>query len=526
MEFRKIMIWIDNASGQLGREIMKKLIALCTIFLISSTGAIALADSLEEELPADTYFAMAVTENSHNHYGENLLYLDFQDHPDTTKIAPRIVISPRMEHGNITIDGKSDDWNPTYLSTIWARVMNNYPLSEFYDAVPGEVTVGSTWDDDYIYFLVKWEDANHDKSSSRNLWTYNGTKWEKKKHIKPGKGTPSENVINKNAEVFGAESEDRVFFMFPIRDMQRNFRAGGLGCAAYCHANAELSAVASEGAVGEDVAAMHTNVPDDKADVWHWTSTRSLPSLTLKDGHLVYGIGDYNGRKADKGNKPTIDNDTKKLKMSKSSQPAYMSYRDFAAGNYGNDNVDRTKFELYDAIPIQELKFAKGDTIPYSISQPSTGSRGDVTAYATFDDKSHMWTLEIKRARNTGDGNDYQFLAGSDAGPPDNPAAIVGDPQRGEQLYLTHGCAQCHQDKGQGMFQDGKWVFPRVERASGATILKTVRLNREMRGAVRSFIADEMKKSTQRIMPDIQITEQEAEDIASWLQQQYTPPGQ
>ena len=26
-------------------------------------------------IPADTYFAMAVTENSHNHYGENLLYL-------------------------------------------------------------------------------------------------------------------------------------------------------------------------------------------------------------------------------------------------------------------------------------------------------------------------------------------------------------------------------------------------------------------------------------------------------------------
>jgi cytochrome c len=46
-----------------------------------------------------------------------------------------------------------------------------------------------------------------------------------------------------------------------------------------------------------------------------------------------------------------------------------------------------------------------------------------------------------------------------------------------------------------------------------------------MRGAVRSFIAEEMKKSVQRIMPDIQITEQEAEDIASWLQQQFTPIG-
>ena len=76
------------------------------------------------------------------------------------------------------------------------------------------------------------------------------------------------------------------------------------------------------------------------------------------------------------------------------------------------------------------------------------------------------------------------------------------------------------------MFQEGKWVFPRVQRTSGPTILKTVLFNREMRGAVRSFIAEEMKKSTERIMPDIQLTEQEAEDIATWLQQQFTPLGQ
>ncbi len=485
----------------------------------------AIAHTDEDEVPADTYFAMAVTENSHNHYGENLLFLDFQEHVDTSQIAPRIIISPRIEAGNVTIDGKSDDWNPTYLTNIWGRVMNNYPLSEFYDAMPGEILMGSAWDEDYIYFLVQWEDANHDASNNRNLWTHNGKTWEKQQHVKPKAGTPSANVINKDDEVFGAESEDRVFFMFPLRDMQRNFRAGGLGCAAYCHANAELSATITEGAVGEDVAAMHTNVPGDKADVWHWMSTRTLPSHTLKDGHLVYGIGDYNGRKADHGRKPTVDNDTKKLKMSKESQPAFMSYSDSAAGNYGNSNKDKAKFELYDAIPMQKDKFTKGDTIPYSISQASTGSRGDVTAYATFDEETHRWTLEIKRARNTGDGNDFQFITGTGATSPDNPASIIGNAKRGEQLYLTHGCVGCHMKNGEGLFEGDKWTFPRIQRASGSTILKTVRLNREMRGAVRSFIADEMKNSTQRIMPDIEITEQEAEDIASWLQQQHTPIG-
>lgn len=502
---------------------MKGILVFGSLLVTGITGLSAFAHTDEAEVPADTYFSIAVTENSHNHYGENLLYLDFQEHTDTTKIAPRIVISPRIEWGSLTIDGNSNDWNPTYLTKIWGRVMNNYPLSEFYDAVPGEITVGSAWDDDYVYFLVQWEDANHDASTNRNLWTFNGKQWDKKKHVKTRAGSPAAGAVNKDEELYGHESEDRVFFMFPVRDMQRNFRAGGLGCAAYCHANAELSAISTEAAVGEDVAAMHTNVPKDKADIWHWTSTRSLPSHTLKDGHLVYGIGDYNGRKSDRGDAPTVDNDAKKLKHSKNSQPAYMSYRDLARGSYGSSDSDRSHFEQSDAIPIQDLEFAKGDTIPYSISRPSTGSRNDVNAVATFDEETFRWTLELKRARNTGDGNDYQFIAGRGANAPDNPAAIVGDPERGKQLYLTHGCAGCHLDKGQGMFQDGKWIFPRVQRTSGATVLKTVLMNREMRGAVRSFIAEEMKKSAQRIMPDIQITEQEAEDIASWLQQQYIP---
>jgi cytochrome c len=134
--------------------------------------------------------------------------------------------------------------------------------------------------------------------------------------------------------------------------------------------------------------------------------------------------------------------------------------------------------------------------------------------------------LEIKRMLNTGDGDDYQFVSGTGASAPNNPAAVVGDATRGEQLYKTHGCVACHQEKGQGLFNDGKWAFPRIQRTSGATILKTVRLNREMRGAVTSFIEEEMRKAQAGIMPDIRLSEQEAEDIATWLQQQFIPLGQ
>ena len=69
--------------------------------------------SLAEGKPADIYFGFAITENSHNHYGDNLLFLDFQEQVDTDVISDRIVISPRIKPGSINLDGKTNDWNPT-----------------------------------------------------------------------------------------------------------------------------------------------------------------------------------------------------------------------------------------------------------------------------------------------------------------------------------------------------------------------------------------------------------------------------
>ena len=86
---------------------MKQLLFLCSFLITLGTGTSVFAHTDDSAIPADTYFAMAVTENSHNHYGENLLYLDFQEHIDISQIAPRIVISPRIKGGNITIDGKA-----------------------------------------------------------------------------------------------------------------------------------------------------------------------------------------------------------------------------------------------------------------------------------------------------------------------------------------------------------------------------------------------------------------------------------
>lgn len=476
------------------------------------------------DIPADTYFAMAITENSHNHVGHNLLFLDFQKEAYPAAITPRTVIAPYG--GDITMDGKLNEWDPNTLTRIQGRVMNNYPLSEFYDAVPTEITIGSRWDEENIYFAVQFEDANHDASINRNRWYFKNGKWSKQAHVKPNPGAPVNEAVNADYPVAGAESEDRVFFMFPIVDQQHAFRDGSFGCSAYCHTNLIDSPDPHHEIIGDGVVAMHTSIEGDKADIWHWTSTRSMPMNTLKDAHLVYGEGSFNGRIADDGAAPDKDNDRKKLKMGETSEPAYVSDTEYKAGLYAKPGHRTERIAEDDRLAITpEMKFADGVSLPYSLEQTPTGSRSDVTAVAYFDVDSKRWTVEFKRKRDTGDANDYAFVAGTDATPPQSEPVTVGDAAKGKELYAEK-CASCHGDKGEGTYENGQWIYPRNQRASGAQINKTASIYRPKRLGNLAWPQDENKPLPQHLMTYVQVTPQQAEDIAAWLQQQHMAVGE
>ncbi|MBF0340341.1 MAG: c-type cytochrome [Magnetococcales bacterium] len=479
-------------------------------------GALA-ASAQAAETPADTYFSFAVTENSHNHQGSNLLFLDFQEQADPSRITPAVVISPRVEPGAIRMDGRLDEWNPQWFTTIAGRVMNNYPLSEFYDATPGPIQLASAHDDQYIYFAVRFEDANHDASLNRKRWLFDGTRWQVDTHAAIKPDAPAAGVINKDHDIAGAEDEDQVFFMFPIVDKERNFRDGGLGCGAYCHPNLVDSGNPKEHLIGEDTAGMHTSLPGDLADVWHWTSTRSHLGNTLKDGYLIYGDGIFNGRKADEGQAPDTDNDLKAIRKEGDSLPAFVSRKDYEAGNYNKHGFRTEILNQEDAMPIEAgMTFATMVSLPYSIQRPGTGSRSDVQVMAVHDAESHFWTLEFKRALQTKDPNDRAFVPGKDAAPPRLPPIVPGNGENGARLFAKH-CESCHGKKGEGRYEKGRWVVPRNQRASGPLIAKTVSFDRIKR---QRALAHEINPD--RLMPFVPITQQEAEDIAVWLQRQST----
>ncbi|WP_426417158.1 ethylbenzene dehydrogenase-related protein [Aestuariirhabdus sp. LZHN29] len=486
--------------------------------LIASTVAWA------AERPANTYFSMAVTENSHNHYGENLLYLDFSATAEDAQLHPRTVKSVRVEPGQIVADGVADEWESSAFTQIKPRVMNNYPLSNHRDATPTDIFLASAWDGEYLYFVAQWEDANRDASINRNRWIFKDGQWSSMAHTAARPGTAAATAVNRDDLMQGVESEDRAFFMFPIVDQQGNFKSGGQGCGGYCHANLAVSGDPAKAAVGDGSAAMHTTLDGDLADLWHWTTTRHLPMNTLWDGRVEYGLESYNGRKGDAGNEPFIDN-----ALTKPFRPQYVHRGDLEAGSYSTPGFRTESLREDELVAItDEMTFAEGVSLPYYIGTPGTGSRNDVFSAATFDTSSGRWTLELKRKLITEDAtHDRQFTAGVDAPAPADTLIVRGDIERGKRLFREKACAACHGDEGEGSFNGETWDYPRNQRTSAQAILNAASILRPHR---QENVVHELKKWEDEpptaLMPYIILSQQEAEDIAAWLQTRYIPFGQ
>ena len=483
------------------RNIGRLILLLVSTWMLSACGGGS--DSNPEVLidpapPADTYFSLAVTENSHNHIGARLLFLDFQNAAVTSVKQNNVIIAPEISAGDITLDGNAADWNPANLSIINGLPQNNYPLSEFIDAVPTNITVGSAWDTDYVYFLVQWEDAGHTLSTQFKKWVYgdqgNGESgWNPMGHRGATGSAPNASAVNVTHTLAGSENEDRILFMFPMTDSEGHFAASGLGCAAYCHAHLKDDNP-NQNYTGTTVAAMHTNVPGDKADIWHWKALRSGAEGYTDDKHIVHATGSNNGRSSDSGTSAYTSN------VLASGNPTSMH----PAGLSNTDDV----LNQIDAVAFSGSP-SSGDEVPSILGRTPNGSRADVQASSTYDDVTDRWTVEFRRLRNTGNSDDRQFIAGTNAQAPSNPTVQFTYAGTGSNLYSTY-CEICHSPAGIGVTIGNIWDYPRIQRTSGSLILTALENVSSMSGIQASLGATPLQ------------VEQAAEDIAAYLQAQAT----
>jgi len=195
-------------------------------------------------------------------------------------------------------------------------------------------------------------------STTRKQYTFDGSAWSR------------------------SGNEDRAFFAFPIVG-EDTFVANN-GCTGGCHAG-YMSAGTGE-----------------VWDMWHWKGARTAPTHTADDkwwdDQGSAGAGFEDGHHGDEGMSSYWE-------PGSSTMPAYMPAE--AAAGAGGASYPAW---VWEAVPFDpSLAWADGDTLPGVYNRLPTGSRGDVAAVATFDGTTGTWTLELKRARFTGNGDDYQF---------------------------------------------------------------------------------------------------------------------
>jgi hypothetical protein len=134
-------------------------------------------------------------------------------------------------------------------------------------------------------------------------------------------------------------------------------------------------------------------------DVWHWKAHRSNAAGYADDQWLGHELKKEGDEEIARGNDAKTaggysDNWDKEAKRPK----------------YGfKEGVKPGPVLLKkDAVEIKDRKFKAGDRLPREVVEKPTGSRGDIEARAVWD--KGRWTLEMKRARDTGDKeNDVQF---------------------------------------------------------------------------------------------------------------------
>ena len=282
------------------------------------------------------------------------------------------------------IDGKPDK--------IWNKV-RPFKIKLTEGEHPKEVTasVKALYTDTYLYLLIRWKDP----TESYNLvYAFDGTQWIKRKG-----------------------NEDRLGMMWDINDNIKDFRTKG--CSILCH---------------EEGKYMKTSAPGERGDVWHWKAQRSNP-VGYADDQMLTGIkaekDHHEETEVEKGHHEETEveehhhEETGKINdeeehhhegtgriNDKKEGGSYSSNWDEAAKRPKYTFKDNSKsgpiLTKAEAVVItKNTTFTEGFILPQEVLAKPVGSRGDIEAKGIW--RKGTWTLEIKRALDTGHDDDVQF---------------------------------------------------------------------------------------------------------------------
>jgi hypothetical protein len=358
-----------------------------------------------EPVPVNRYFALAIGNNSQIvHNGAPTLYLAF----DTLhQSAGDTIVSRHLTGTQVPVidgvDGGTAEWGDKYTDIALRKIAG-------YDNGIETARVRSAYDENFVYFQVKWSEVavpefgvsasesndprrwQHGLDSMKDTTDETGQRW-----IYAGKNPDIWKVINTNHD------EDRLMFLFEITPV---FWFEHDGCLVTCHAGDGLKDTSLAGTYFHG-----TNAAKARMDAWSWSSVTSNPTGYADDqymdskGQTVNPDEDLHytdGMHVDLGGPPTRSNRQTVIQSNvlMINRPIYQ---------HADQPAAAVSYPLWDW-QIAKVANAGWDslaTVPWFITSIPTGSRADVVARGKFDNGT--WTVELRRVRNTGNGDDAKF---------------------------------------------------------------------------------------------------------------------
>ena len=279
----------------------------------------------------------------------------------------------------IVLDGMADKaWDKAEAITVTLEELPYEPNNGYEGMRETDVSVKSLYDDNYVYFLITYNDPT--KSLERFPWVKQEDGSWKKLANKDDTGHDNTYYEDKFAMFWDISTE--------------GFEAEG--CMIACHLDEPGDTSAGR---------KYTAADGETIDMWHAKYVRSLP-MGMFDDQFVDHTTDPKknknwGRKGDTGKGGYKNNDN-----SAKSAPAFM-------------NLNGTEDDKYFVIPSKKVPFVdtfkEGDVVPGISIQPMMGGRADILSRNHHE--NGMWTLEVMRALKTeGENAETQDVQFTDMG--------------------------------------------------------------------------------------------------------------
>ena len=267
----------------------------------------------------------------------------------------------------ISIDGEADAiWDKATTVIVKLNELPYKPDNGFEGMKETEVEMRSVYDDEHVYFFLRWDDPTH--SLERFPWVKQ----------KDGSWKRSLNKDHTKHENTYYEDKLSVFWNINSKGFQKK------GCDKSCHMPEDDGLL--DGVKDTSAGRHYTSKAGETVDMWHWKAARTNPNNQMDDqyvDHTRNESAEWGRHSDDKSGGGYYYN----LQEGRDT-PVWMNKQASVENIYWVRESEK--------VPFNDAGFKPGDIVGGHVTGPIEGARADISARGVWH-KDGYWTLELKR---------------------------------------------------------------------------------------------------------------------------------